>query len=174
MKITSPEALKKVYPNKYLAVNIAALEARRVIEGMHKDEIQLPVSPYEYALDLTLRGKVKWTKMTEADIEALAREGFGVLSEIDLRAKFREKLGADFKEYVILGACHAPSAFKAVSTEESIGVFMPCNVIVHAVAGGTAVKAVRPTVTLGHVKNPALESLGREVEAMLERAVRSA
>ena len=76
MKIVSPEALKKVYPNKYLAVNIAALEARRVIEGMHKDEIQLPVSPYEYALDLTLRGLVKWTKMTDADIEALAREGF--------------------------------------------------------------------------------------------------
>jgi len=76
MKIVSPEALKKVYPNKYLAVNIAALEARRVIEGMHKDEIQLPVSPYEYALDLALKGQVKWAKMTDADIEALAREGF--------------------------------------------------------------------------------------------------
>jgi hypothetical protein len=76
MKIVSPEALKKVYPNKYLAVNIAALEARRIIEGMHKDEIQLPVSPYEYALDLTLKGQVKWAKITEADIQALAREGF--------------------------------------------------------------------------------------------------
>jgi hypothetical protein len=76
VKIVSPEALKKVYPNKYLAVNIASLEARRIIEGMHKDEIQLPVSPYEYALDMTLRSEVKWAKMTEADIEALAREGF--------------------------------------------------------------------------------------------------
>jgi len=76
MRIISPEALRKRYPNKYLAVNIAALEARRIIEGMHKDEITLPVSPYEYALDLTLNGKVKWAKMTEADIEALAREGF--------------------------------------------------------------------------------------------------
>ncbi len=106
--------------------------------------------------------------------EALAREGFGVLSEIDLKAKFREKLGADFKEYVILGACHAPSAYRAVSAEESIGVFLPCNVIVHATAGGTAVKAVRPSVTLGNVKNPALDPLGREVETMLERVVRSA
>jgi uncharacterized protein (DUF302 family) len=106
--------------------------------------------------------------------QALAREGFGVLSEIDLKAKFREKLGAEFREYVILGACHAPSAFKAVTAEESIGVFLPCNVIVHAVPGGTAVKAVRPTVTLGHVKNPALEPLGREVESMLERVVKSA
>ncbi len=76
MRIVSPEALKKRYPNKYLAVNIAALEARRIIEGMHKDEITLPVSPYEYALDLTLKGEVKWAKMTEADIQALAREGF--------------------------------------------------------------------------------------------------
>jgi hypothetical protein len=76
MRIISPEALKTRYPNKYLAVNIAALEARRVIESMHKDEIQLPVSPYEYALDLTLKGQVKWAKMTDADIEALAREGF--------------------------------------------------------------------------------------------------
>jgi hypothetical protein len=76
MRIISPEALKTRYPNKYLAVNVAALEARRVIEAMHKDEIQLPVSPYEYALDLALKGKVKWAKMTEADIEALAREGF--------------------------------------------------------------------------------------------------
>ena len=106
--------------------------------------------------------------------QALTREGFGILSEIDLKAKFLEKLGADFKEYVILGACHAPSAYQAVTLEESIGVFMPCNVIVHAVAGGTAVKAVRPSVTLGNVKNPALEPLGREIEAKLERAVKSA
>jgi len=76
VKITSPGALAKRYPNKYLAVNVAALEARRIIEGMHKDEIRLPVSPYEYALDLTLKGEVKWAKMTEADIDALAREGF--------------------------------------------------------------------------------------------------
>ena len=107
-------------------------------------------------------------------VQALTREGFGLLSEIDLRAKFREKLGVEFREYVILGACHAPSAYKAVSLEESIGVFMPCNVIVHAVEGGTAVKAVRPSVTMGHVENPGLEPIGREVEAMLERVVRSA
>jgi hypothetical protein len=76
VRIISPEQLWKRYPNKYLAVSIASLEARRIIEGMHKDEIQLPVSPYEYALDRTLKGEVKWTKLTEADIAALAREGF--------------------------------------------------------------------------------------------------
>jgi len=105
--------------------------------------------------------------------EALAREGFGILTEIDLRAKLKEKLGVDFKDYVILGACHPPSAYKAVSVEESIGVLLPCNVVVHAVEGGTVVKAVRPTVSLGIVKNPTLEPLGLEVETMLTRVVQS-
>jgi hypothetical protein len=76
MKIFSPEQFETKYASKYLAVNIAALDARRIIEGMHKDEVQLPVSPYEFALERTLRGDVKWAKMTEADIEAMAREGF--------------------------------------------------------------------------------------------------
>ena len=76
MKVISPEKLWTRYPNKYLALNIAALEARRIIEGMHKDEIQLAMSPYEYALEKTVRGEIHYTKMTEADIEALAREGF--------------------------------------------------------------------------------------------------
>jgi hypothetical protein len=75
-KLTSPEKLWTRYPNKYLALNIAALEARRIIEGMHKDEIQLSLSPYEYALERTMLGEVKYTKLTEADIEELAREGY--------------------------------------------------------------------------------------------------
>lgn len=105
--------------------------------------------------------------------QALAIEGFGVLTEIDVQATLKKKLGVKFKDYVILGACHPPSAHQALTHEESIGVFLPCNVIVHAAEGGTAVKAVRPSVTLGNVNNPALEPLGREVEAMLARVVKS-
>jgi uncharacterized protein (DUF302 family) len=105
--------------------------------------------------------------------EALAKEGFGVLTEIDVRATLKKKLDVKFKDYVILGACHPPSAHQALSHEESIGVFLPCNVVVHATEGGTAVKAVRPSFTLGNVNNPALEPLGREVEAMLTRVVKS-
>jgi uncharacterized protein (DUF302 family) len=104
---------------------------------------------------------------------ALARVGFGVLTEIDVRATLKKKLDAEFKEYVILGACHPPSALRVLSEEESLGVFLPCNVVVHAAEGGTAVKAVRPTITLASAGNPALEPLGREVEAMLSRAVES-
>ncbi|MGE5176277.1 MAG: DUF302 domain-containing protein, partial [Hyphomicrobiales bacterium] len=106
--------------------------------------------------------------------EALALEGFGVLGEIDLRAKFQEKLGIDFEEYVILGVCHPASAYRAVSIEESIGVFLPCNVLVHAVPGGASIKAIRPAATLSIVGNPALTDVGREVEAQLERAVAAA
>lgn len=106
--------------------------------------------------------------------EALQREGFGVLSEIDLKVKLKEKLGVEFEEYTILGACHPPSAHRAVSIEESIGVFLPCNVLVHAAPGGSVVKAVRPAATLSIVGNPALTALGRDVEAMLERVVASA
>jgi uncharacterized protein (DUF302 family) len=114
-----------------------------------------------------------FTTTVERVRQALANEGFGVLTEIDVQATLKKKLDVTFKDYVILGACHPPSAHRALTHEESIGVFFPCNVVVHATEGGTAVKAVRPSVTLGNVGNPALEPLGREVEAMLVRVVKS-
>jgi hypothetical protein len=76
MKITSPDTLSAKYGNKYLGLNVASLEARRMIEGMHKDEIQLAQSPYEHSLDKALAGDIKWARLTEADIEALARETY--------------------------------------------------------------------------------------------------
>jgi uncharacterized protein (DUF302 family) len=105
--------------------------------------------------------------------EALAREGFGVLSEIDVQAKMKEKLGEEMRPYVILGACHPPSAFKAISEEISIGVLMPCNVVVHGHENGTAVKAVRPTRSLAAANRPDLADLGQSVEDGLARALES-
>ena len=105
--------------------------------------------------------------------EALAVEGFGVLSEIDVQAKMKEELGEDMIPYVILGACHPPSAFKAISEEVSIGVLMPCNVVVHAVEGGTAVKAVRPSKSLAVAGREDLADLGNSIEAALTRVVES-
>ncbi len=104
---------------------------------------------------------------------ALEREGFGVLTEIDLKAKLKEKLGVQIDDYLILGACHPPSAHRAVSLVQGVGVIMPCNVVVHALPGKTAVKAVRPTASLEMFRNPALLALGEEVEKMLKRAVES-
>ena len=105
--------------------------------------------------------------------EALAKEGFGVLTEIDIRAKLKEKLGVDFRPYVILGACHPPSAYKALSEEISIGVLLPCNVVVHAEEIGTSVKAVRPTVSLAATGRQDLCELGKDIEARLRRVVES-
>lgn len=76
MKVISPEKLAVRYPNKYVALNVAALEARRIIEGMHKDEIQMAQSPYEVALVRAIAGEIPWAKLTEADIEALSRETY--------------------------------------------------------------------------------------------------
>jgi uncharacterized protein (DUF302 family) len=105
--------------------------------------------------------------------EALAREGFGVLSEIDVCAKMKEKLGEEMVPYRILGACHPPSAFKALSEEISIGVLMPCNVVVHGVPGGTAVKAVRPTISMAVAGREDLAGIAGPVEDALRRVVES-
>jgi uncharacterized protein (DUF302 family) len=105
--------------------------------------------------------------------EALAGEGFGVLSEIDVQAKMKEKLGEEMMPYVILGACHPPSAFKAISEEVSIGVLMPCNVVVHGAEGGSAVKAVRPSKSLAVAGREDLAELGLSIEAALKRVVES-
>ncbi len=75
MKLISPEQIWKRYPNKYLALNIAALEARRIIENVQHDEVKLTRSPYEIALERTVRGELHYARLTEADIAVLAREG---------------------------------------------------------------------------------------------------
>ena len=101
--------------------------------------------------------------------EALKKEGFGVLTTIDVRAKFKEKLGIDFPNYVILGACNPPNAHKAILAEENIGLMLPCNVIVYEKAGKTLVGIIKPTVAMGMIDNDALKPLALEVEARLNK-----
>ena len=105
--------------------------------------------------------------------EALAGEGFGVLSEIRVHEKFKEKLGVDFKPYVILGACHPPSAHEALCADDSIGVLMPCNVVVCEAEGGATVKAVRPSKSLAVAGREELAHLADTVESALRRVVDS-
>jgi uncharacterized protein (DUF302 family) len=104
---------------------------------------------------------------------ALAEQGFGVLSEIYVHEKLKEKIGADMKPYVILGACHPPSAFKAITEEESIGVLMPCNVVVCETDEGMKVKAVRPSQSLAVTGRRDLAGLADEVEGGLRRMIES-
>ena len=104
--------------------------------------------------------------------EGLAEEGFGVLTEIDVKATLRKKLDVDFRPYVILGACNPPLAYKTLQEEEQIGLMLPCNVVVQeAPDGGSVVAALNPLVAMGVVQNPAIEPVAGEVTEKIHRVV---
>ena len=103
--------------------------------------------------------------------EELAREGFGVLSEINVKETMKKKLGVDLDNYIILGACNPQNAYQALQAEKEIGLLLPCNVIVYENADGVFVSAIVPTVALGIAHNEALDLLARDVEDKLKRAV---
>ena len=107
--------------------------------------------------------------------EELAKEGFGVLSEIDVKATLRKKLDVDFRPYVILGACNPPLAHRALTEERDIGVLLPCNVVVYADdrPGHSIVSAVDPEVSLSRVDNDRLAPLAADVKARLTRVVKA-
>ena len=105
-------------------------------------------------------------------VEELKKEGFGVLTEIDVRATLRKKLGADFRNYRILGACNPPFAYEALKAEDKIGTMLPCNVIVQETASGAVeVAAIDPVASMQAVDNPALGGVAMEIQAKLKRVV---
>jgi uncharacterized protein (DUF302 family) len=103
--------------------------------------------------------------------EELKKEGFGVLSEIDVKDTLKKKLNVDFDNYVILGACNPPFAHKALQVVKDVGLMMPCNVVVYSDQGRTYIAAVLPTVLLGLIKNDKLKGTADEIEAKLKKAV---
>ncbi len=103
--------------------------------------------------------------------EELKKEGFGVLTTIDVKETMKKKLDVDFKKYVILGACNPPFAFKALQAEEEIGLLLPCNVIVYEKNGGAAVAVFDPMVMSQIIDNPALQPIADEVRARLQRVL---
>lgn len=105
--------------------------------------------------------------------EALKKEGFGVLTDIDVSATMKKKLGADFRPYRILGACNPQMAMKALSAEDKIGVMLPCNVIVQKTDDGVEVAAVDPVASMRAVKNDALADIAGPVKDALARVVES-
>jgi uncharacterized protein (DUF302 family) len=103
----------------------------------------------------------------------LQKEGFGVLTSIDVREKFKEKLGIDFRKYVILGACNPPFAHQAITIEENIGLMLPCNVIVYEKDGKTAVSMIKPTVAMSMIQDERLLEVARKVELKLKKVFES-
>jgi uncharacterized protein (DUF302 family) len=103
----------------------------------------------------------------------LADEGFGILSRIDVREKFKEKLGIDFTKYVILGACNPAKAHSAILTEQDIGLMLPCNVIVYEKEGKTIVSVIKPTAAMQMINNKDLQEIAAAVEAKLSKVISS-
>jgi uncharacterized protein (DUF302 family) len=107
-------------------------------------------------------------------IEALKREGFGILTDIDVKATLKSKLGEDFRAYRILGACNPPLAFRALQLEDKIGTMLPCNVIVQErQSGGVEVSAVDPVASMQAIDNADLAEVAKEVQMKLKRVVES-
>lgn len=102
---------------------------------------------------------------------ALEEEGFGVLTEIDLQAKLEAKLGAAMEPYLILGACHAPSAHRAVAAEPAVGVLLPCNVTVSREGGETVVRAMNPSGVMDVLGSPVVADVAVGVGAALRRVL---
>jgi uncharacterized protein (DUF302 family) len=121
--------------------------------------------------DLALRVRLDapYEEAMERVTAALKAEGFGVLTEIDVKATIKKKLDAEFRKYAILGACNPPLAHRALSTELEIGLLLPCNVIVYEEDGGSVVSIVDPISMLGVVDSPALKPVADEARARLER-----
>jgi uncharacterized protein (DUF302 family) len=120
------------------------------------------------------RLKLPFQEAVARVIEALKREGFGVLTDIDVRATLQAKLGEEFRPYRILGACNPKLAYRALKLEDKIGTMLPCNVIVQEHAGGgVEVSAVDPVASMQAIDNPRLAEVAKEVQAKLKRVVES-
>ncbi|GAB4338584.1 MAG: DUF302 domain-containing protein [Calditrichia bacterium] len=104
--------------------------------------------------------------------EELKKEGFGILTEIDVKATLKKKLDKDFRPYLILGACNPPFAYQALTAEEQIGLMLPCNVIVYVDdQEQVVVAAIDPIASMQAVQNPALEEVANEVRNKLKKVI---
>lgn len=120
---------------------------------------------YKKKVNLPYRQAVERTK------EELKKGGFGVLTEIDVKATLKKKLDVDYDNYVIIGACNPPFAYRALQSERDIGLLLPCNVIVYEAEGATYVSAIVPTIAMSMVQNEELGTIAVEVEQKLEQVV---
>ena len=124
-----------------------------------------------YELALRTKLAIPYDQAIEQVTAALKTEGFGILTEIDVKATLKKKLDVDFRRYAILGACNPPLAHQALSTTLDIGLLLPCNVIVYEDDGGSAVAILDPLAMLSVVNNPDLDTVAKEARVRLQRAI---
>ena len=105
-------------------------------------------------------------------VEELKKEGFGILTEIDVKETLKKKLNVDFRKYKILGACNPPFAYQALQSEDKVGLMLPCNVIVQETADGkTEVSAIDPIASMQAIENPKLRTVAEQVQAKLKKVI---
>ncbi len=125
-----------------------------------------------YAFKTQVEGSVDDT--VRRVTEQLQKEGFGVLTEIDVKQTLKKKLDVDFRQYRILGACNPPNAYKALQAETDIGLMLPCNVVVYETEAGKAVvAAIDPTASMQAVGNATLLPTANDVRARLQRVIQA-
>ncbi len=120
-----------------------------------------------------LRAKlpVSYDEAVDKVAAALKSEGFGILTEIDVKATLKKKLDADFRRYVILGACNPPLAYRALQAELDVGLLLPCNVIVYEEGEGAVVSIIDPLTMVGVSDTPALGEVAQEAQVKLQRVL---
>ena len=110
--------------------------------------------------------------IVERVVALLKTEGFGILTQIDVKATMKEKLDLDFRDYRILGACNPPLAHQALTADDKIGTMLPCNVIVQDLGGGQIeIAAINPAISMEHVGNPVLKMIAESVTGKLRRVI---
>ena len=126
----------------------------------------------EPSLGITTVLNLDYDQAVEHTIAALKEQGFGVLTEIDVKATMKAKLDVDFQRYVIIGACNPPLAYQALSTDKSVGLMLPCNVVVYDNGDGSStVSALNPLAAIGVVGNAGLDTMATAATAKLTAAI---
>ena len=120
----------------------------------------------------TVLENISFKEAKEKLVEELKKEGFGVLTQIDMQATLKKKLDVDFRPYEILGACHPEYAYKALSNEDKIGLMLPCNIIIEEnKAGNIEISAIDPISSMGAVENENLGEIASEVQHILKKVI---
>jgi uncharacterized protein (DUF302 family) len=122
---------------------------------------------------MTIRTPIPFAEAVARVREALKAQGFGVLTEIDVKATLRDKLGHDMEDYLILGACNPPLAHRALDADRRIGLLLPCNVVVRTEVGQTIIEALNPQVMMEAAGQPSLKPVADEAASRIRAALDS-